>query len=291
MTLVAGALMFSATGVFIALSGANTATTMFFRCLIALPIVGCLAVLEVRRRGALPWPYIWKHSVAGAILGVDFALWAQSFTLIGVALGSVLANSHVLVTPLIARALRREAIQAHNVIALAPLLTGVWMVSEAGGHGERAASLMGVALSLGSGIGFSFYVVCTAYGSSTHHVALPVLCNTLSCGIVGTLVGSIFGPVDMQPELRTVAWLAVLTITGQVIGQAAVAAGLPRVGPSTGSAILVLTPVGSVLLAVVTLSERLATFQVFGAMLVIAGVVTVTVGSHRATLRSKLRID
>src|ERR1700746_3349908 len=70
-----GAACISASAILVKLAGTRAATTAFYRCLLALPLLGALAVAEQRRRGPRPLAVRGGAIVAGLLLAVDLVLW------------------------------------------------------------------------------------------------------------------------------------------------------------------------------------------------------------------------
>src|SRR5580704_2579766 len=91
-----GAASISASGVLIKLADTGPATAAFYRCLLALPLLIALAVLEQRKRGPRPGAARRGAFAAGLCLAVDLVLWNHAIAEVGAGVATVLGNLQVL---------------------------------------------------------------------------------------------------------------------------------------------------------------------------------------------------
>ncbi|HEV2239423.1 MAG TPA: EamA family transporter, partial [Streptosporangiaceae bacterium] len=80
---VLGAACISASAILVKLAGTGTATTAFFRCFLALPVLVALAVAEQRRHGPRPAAARGGALLAGLFLAVDLVLWNHTIAEVG----------------------------------------------------------------------------------------------------------------------------------------------------------------------------------------------------------------
>src|SRR5262252_3309169 len=90
-----GAACISASAVLIKLANTGTATAAFYRCLLALPVLAALAVLEQRRRGPRPRNARLGALAAGVFLAIDLVLWNHAIADVGAGIATVLGNLQV----------------------------------------------------------------------------------------------------------------------------------------------------------------------------------------------------
>ena len=114
VVLLAGGAVTSVTGILVKVAGESAATTTMFRCGLALPFLALLAWREWRRHGALSRRVAAAHLFGGAMLGADFALWAQSIEMMGAGIATVVANVQVVVVPLLAWLVFRARIPSRS---------------------------------------------------------------------------------------------------------------------------------------------------------------------------------
>src|SRR5580704_5514085 len=133
----AGASCISASAILVKLAGTGAATTAFYRCGLALPVLVMLALTERRRHGPRPWTAHRGALVAGLLLSVDLVLWNHAIAEVGAGIATVLGNLQVLFVAFTAWILFRERPGRMFLIALPVVMAGVVLVSGLVGSTER----------------------------------------------------------------------------------------------------------------------------------------------------------
>lgn len=95
-----------------------------------------------------------------------------------------------------------------------------------------------------------------------------------------------WGGFDAAPGWGPLGWLALTAVCGQVLGWLLVAVGHPRLHVEVGSALLLLTPVGALLLAAAVLGEVPSALQVLGCVLVLGSAYLTATGNRREVGRN-----
>ena len=113
-----GALGVSTSAIFIDLAGTSPATTTFFRCALAVPLLLPLTVWERRRQGAPTRRQVAYALAAGAFFAGDALWWTQAIGEVGAGLSTVLVNAQVVLVPLLALVLDREPISRRFLASL-----------------------------------------------------------------------------------------------------------------------------------------------------------------------------
>ncbi|WP_305093589.1 DMT family transporter [Prescottella sp. R16] len=267
---VSGALAISLTAVFIRASDVSPATSVFFRCLLALPPLALLAWWEHRRNRRVTRQDLTRYLVAGALLGVDFALWSQSIMLIGAGISTVLVNIQVVVVPLLAFLVFGTRIPRRFLGVVPVLFAGIALT---GGIGSGAAAgpnlLWGTVLALLSGVAYAGYIFVVGGSGSADTAGTQVLVSTAAAGIVGSAIGSWWGPIDLAPGWTAFGWLAALAFSAQFVGWILLGRSLPRLAPEVGATLLLLQPVLAIGAAVLMLGERPTALQLTGCAIVV----------------------
>ena len=277
LLVLAGAVATSLTGSLIKLSGVEPATSTFFRCVLALPILGFLALQEFRRHGGIPLRVIAAQVLGGMMLGVDFALWARSIQMIGAGISTVVVNVQVIVVPLLAWIVFRARVPLRFVVAVPFLFAGVALAGGIlGGSGEGDQLFLGTLLSLAAGLAYGIYIFVIGRAGSAHRASSQVFVSTIAAGVVGTAVGSLWGTVDLTPGWPALGWLAALSLSSQVLGWVLIGFALPRLAAEVGATLLLLQPVLAMLFSIVIVHERPSIGQFAGCALVVAAVWMVT---------------
>jgi len=271
MLAVSGAGFISLTAVFIRLADAAPSTAVFFRCLLALPPLALLAWREFRGGNRVTRPDATRYIVAGAMLGVDFALWSQAIMLIGAGISTVLVNVQVVVVPLLSFLFLGTRIPARFVVAVPVLFAGIALTAGvADGMSTGPNLVWGTALALLSGVAYAVYIFVVGGRGSADTAATQVLISTAAAGVVGSALGSLWGPVDLTPGWASFGWLVALALSAQVLGWMLLGRSLPRLAPEVGATLLLLQPVLAIGAAVVLLGERPTVLQLAGCATVVA---------------------
>ncbi|MFC4604166.1 DMT family transporter [Rhodococcus kronopolitis] len=267
---VSGAAFISLTAVFIRLADVTPASAVFYRCLLALPPLAVLAALEWRRTQGVPRRTVLRFVVAGALLGVDFALWSQAILLIGAGISTVLVNVQVVVVPLLSFLIIGTRIPARFVLCVPVLFAGIALAGGFAGGVEAGADLYwGTFLALLSGLAYAGYIFIVGGSGSSRNVAVQVLLSTAAAGFVGSAVGLSWGPIDLTPGWPAFGWLVALALSAQVFGWILLGGSLPRLAPEVGATLLLLQPVLAMVAAVLVVGERPAPLQLLGCVLVV----------------------
>lgn len=267
---VAGAASISLTAVFIRLAEVSPATSVFYRCLLPLPLLALLAWLESRRGQRVTRRDIVRYTVAGVMLGVDFALWSQAIMLIGAGISTVLVNVQVVVVPLLAFLVLGTRVPARFVVVVPMLFVGIALTAGiSDGFSTGTDPVWGAVLALLSGVAYAVYIFVVGGRGSPDTAATQVLVSTAAAGIAGSAIGTHWGTVDLTPGWAPFGWLALLAVSAQFVGWVLLGRSLPRLAPEVGATLLLLQPVLAIAAAMVPLRERPTPLQLVGCAVVV----------------------
>jgi len=279
-----GAACISASAVLIKLANTGTATAAFYRCLLALPLLAALAVLEQRRHGPRPLRARFGPLVAGVFLAIDLVLWNHAIADVGAGIATVLGNLQVVFVAAAAWLLFRERPARRFFFALPVVLAGVVLVSGLADHAHGVHSLAGVEYGLGTSVAYAaFLLILRQTSAATPHVAGPLAEVTLGATAGAAALGLVFGGWQLNIGWHTFGWLLLLALTSQTAGWLLITSSLPRLPAALSSLLLLLQPAASILLAAVVLSERPSPLQLAGAVLVCTGVLAASRAAPRPT--------
>ena len=279
-----GAACISASAVLIKLANTGTATAAFYRCLLALPLLAALAVLEQRRHGPRPLRARFGPLVAGVFLAIDLVLWNHAIADVGAGIATVLGNLQVVFVAAAAWLLFRERPARRFFFALPVVLAGVVLVSGLADHAHGVHSLAGVEYGLGTSVAYAaFLLILRQTSAATPHVAGPLAEVTLGAAAGVAALGLVFGGWQLNIGWHTFGWLLLLALTSQTAGWLLITSSLPRLPAALSSLLLLLQPAASILLAAVVLSERPSPLQLAGAVLVCTGVLAASRAAPRPT--------
>jgi drug/metabolite transporter (DMT)-like permease len=221
----------------------------------------------------------------------DLILWHHSIDDVGAGLATVLANIQVVIVPLVAWAILAERPSRRVLAALPIALAGVLLISgvlEQGAYGRAPGR--GAAFGLGAGLAYvGFLLLLRRSNADLRRVAGPLFEATAVATVCSVVAGLIIGDADLAPGWPGIGWLIVLALTSQVIGWLLITTSLPRLPAAITSLTLTVQPVGSVVLAVVILSEAPTALQLVGVAVVLAAVITATAPGVRGLPKQVLR--
>jgi drug/metabolite transporter (DMT)-like permease len=281
-----GAASISASAVLIKLADTGPATAAFYRCLLALPLLIALAVLEQRKRGPRQAAARRRAFVAGLFLAVDLVLWNHAIAEVGAGVATVLGNLQVLFVAFAAWALFRERPERRFLIFLPIVMAGVVLVSGMiGGDGGGTHPLAGIAYGLGTSVAYAvFLLILRRSSASTPHVAGPLAEATAGAALGALLLGLVFGGLQLRIGWPSLGWLLLLALLSQTLGWLLITSSLPRLPAAISSLTLLLQPAAAMLLAFLVLGERASLIQIAGAVVVCTGVLTIslTASTQRA---------
>jgi drug/metabolite transporter (DMT)-like permease len=103
--------------------------------------------------------------------------------------------------------------------------------------------------------------------------------DVIAAAAVGSLVGgALWHGVQVAPGWSAVGWLALVALTGQLLGWLLVALCSPRLPSGVGAALLLLTPVGALALGAAVLGERPTPLQLAGCALLLGAAYVASTG-------------
>jgi drug/metabolite transporter (DMT)-like permease len=283
-----GALCVSASAVLLRLADTTPATASAIRCLLALPVVGVLAARE-RRSAGRPSPRGYASAAAcGVMFAGDMLLWTQAIPEVGAGLSTVLVNAQVALVPLLAWLIDREPVQRRFLFALPVVTVGVVMAGGILEHGLSGTDpALGTVHAVGAALCYSGFLFLLRRGGQAGQPMQTYAAVLFTAAATAVAVGPSWYGLELRPGWATMGWLVAVTVTGQLLGWLLVAYFTPELPSEVGSALLLLTPVGAVLLGMVALAERPSMLQLAGcALILVAGYAGTAFAPGRNTQRT-----
>ena len=275
LLVVTGAGCLSGSAMFVKLADVGAGTAAFLRCAVALVALVPLAVYEYRRHGPLD-PSLRRYAlVAGAFLGLDYAVWMQAILDVGAGIATVLNNVQVIAFPVLALALGSVPIQRRFLIACPVLLAGIALTGGVLSHNPHAVhQVRGAVLGVASGLAYAVYLYLNRLSGqrSPQHVVAPVCAATGAAAVVTGIAGTVTRGITVDLPAMSWVWIVALALVGQVVAWLLLAAGTPRLAPNTSAALLLLQPVLAVGLGLMVLHETPTASQLVGCVLVLVGI-------------------
>jgi drug/metabolite transporter (DMT)-like permease len=279
--LAIGAVCIAASAVLLGLAATTPATASAARCLLALPVMVILAPLERRRHGRLSTVDCVSAAACGVLFAGDMLWWTQAIPEVGAGLSTVLVNTQVAIVPLLAWLVDHERIRARFLWSLPAILGGVLLAGGVFEHGVGGSDPMaGTIHAMVAAVCYSGFLFLLRRGGQQSHRPMQTYTVVLTtAAVVALAVGLLGHSLTFAVGWPTAGWLALVTITGQLLGWLLVAFCSPKLPSDVSSALLLLTPIGAVLFSAVALAERPSPLQLAGCALVL-------VASYVGTARS-----
>lgn len=272
------------------LAQATPSTAAFLRCALAIIALAPFAVAEVSRRGLPGRRTVGVAAAAGAFLGLDYIMWAQSVYDAGVGVSTVLISVQVVVFPALVWLLHRQHPGRLFLWCMPVMLVGMLLTGGAFGVDPGAtAPLRGAILGVLSGVLYGVYI----YGTYRCRVldpgliVTPVLVATTSAGAVTLIGGLILGGFDF--DLGVGGWAAMvgLAVLGQAGAWGLLAVFSTRLPVTETASLMLAQPITAVLLGTLLAGEQLGIGQWAGIAVVIAVVWLVSGGMRLLRTRGR----
>jgi drug/metabolite transporter (DMT)-like permease len=269
--LAVGAVCISASAVLLSLAAATPASASAARCLLALPVMTIFARFEPQRQGRLSAGDCVSAAVCGVLFAGDMLWWTQAIPEVGAGLSTVLVNTQVAIVPMLAWLVDHERIRARFLWSLPAILGGVLLAGGVFEHGVGGSDpTSGTIHAIFAAVCYSGFLFLLRRGGQQSDRPLQTYTVVLAtAAIVALAVGLLGNSLMFAVGWSTAGWLALVTITGQLLGWVLVALCSPKLPSDVSSALLLLTPIGAVLFGAVVLAERPSPLQLAGCALVL----------------------
>lgn len=241
-----------------------------FACLLLGIILLKPALLRVNRRD-IPW------FIAMGVISVGFlhVIWTINILWNGAALATVFqANAPIFVT-IIAWLIWRESLSMRKVGAITLALIGTALVARLDTHGTIRLSIMGLVIGLTSALSYGLYSI---FGKKLGGTYNPWTVLVYSFGFATLVlfpfqIGSSLLKTITLPVLLS---FAALVLFPTLLGYGLYTIGLGRLPASTAAIVATAEIPFAAIYAYFALGERLTSWQILGAILIVGGVILVS---------------
>jgi len=262
-------------------AGANPATFLFIRFLIASPVM----FLLMKARGfAFPRGKLLVSLIliGGIGLAGTTLCFYTAIQLAPVNLIIVIAYMYPTVVTLLSAVFLRQPITGYKTAALLMTIIGILFTigMDSGGY------FPGIILAICAAIFYSFYLI---FGSLSIQKAGAFPASTVIILASMAIFGIVLGFQDPQWPMNTSGWLAIIAsaLISTVLGLVAFYEGLKRIDTANAAIISTFEVVVAVALAIIILGETLTIPKIFGGGLVISAVI-ILARSEYETARAKI---
>ena len=261
-------------------AGANPATFLFIRFLIASPIMFLIMIARgfTIPRGKL---LVSLALIGGIGLAGTTLCFYTAIHLAPVNLVIVIAYMYPTIVTLLSAVFLRQPITGYKIAALLMTVVGVLFTigMDSGGY------FLGIILAISTAIFYSLYLIL---GSLSIQKAGPFSASTVII-LASTVIYGILGFQDPQWPMNISGWLAIIAsaLISTVLGLIAFFEGLKRIDTANAAIISTFEVVVAVALAIIILGETLTLPKIFGGCLVISAVI-ILARSEYETARAKI---
>lgn len=268
-------------------NGMNPDSVLFFRYLIAIPIVGAMALmrghsLAVKLCDVLPLVLM------GVITGLSSLTLFQSYNYMNAGIASTILFVYPVLVAILMAVFYHEKMSTLTIVCMIFSLGGIALLSKApdGAH----LSVLGTVLAFTSGLTYAIYIVAA---NRPRFRKLPTLKMLFYVLIFGTVVFAVrlAGPCPFTPPTCRLDWGCVvcLAVLPTAISFGCTTAAIQCIG-STPTAILgALEPLTAILVSIAVFGETVSAVECLGMVMIIVAVTLVATGPQAATALLRIR--
>lgn len=281
---VAGGIVISFSAIIFRLSGVEPVTGAFFRTAYAVPVLAVMWA-TTRTRDTRTARERLAAFAAGVLLAADMTSWLTSVDLIGAGLATLVANTQVVIVPLVTWLVLGEKPHPTALGAMPVVLGGLALTTGLGRSDSYGTSpALGVGLAVMAAVFYSGYLIGFRRASrALVPTTGPLLDATIGAAVASAVIGTVTGRLDLGWAWPAHGWLLASALSSQVLGWLAIAYALPRLPASHTSFAILLQPTLTLLWGALIFSERASGIQWVGVALVVASIAVVTLATGRGS--------
>ncbi|MDL2220981.1 DMT family transporter [Parabacteroides sp. OttesenSCG-928-N08] len=270
-------------------AGMNPDSVLFFRYLIAIPILGVM----IKIRGgdfAIRRKEILLLAVMGLLVSISSLSLFQSYHYMDAGIASTLLFVYPVMVALIMALFFRERVTLLTTGCLLMTLGGIALLYR-GGDGS-SLSLTGMLLVMTSALTYAIYIVGINRPLLKNVPTLKVTCYVLSFGLLLFLVRVDFGTSLIIPAPdKWYLWLNIISLAvfPTVISFACTTGAVQYIGSTPTALLGALEPVTAIFFGVLLFGEILTVRLVAGILLIIFAVTLIVGGSNIQSYLVRLR--
>lgn len=268
----------------IGLKGMGLTAIAFWRMLFA-GVLFLIIMLWSGKKLTLDRRNILWAALAGLFFTLDLTVWHRSIMYAGAGISTILGNTQVFNTAILAYFLFREKPSLKFFIAAITAMIGVILLSGIGSDITFTYRyVLGIMFGLLTGILYAFYLVTlrkvNSSGSKPDAMAF-IAWVCLFC-VVFMGVASLFESESFMP-VRSVdwLWLFLLALLVQVLGWWAIFVSLSNIEASKVGLVLLLQPTLATIWGYLIFRENLTSLQIIGGIITIASIYFGTVSRRK----------
>ncbi|MEJ2696454.1 MAG: DMT family transporter [Candidatus Sulfobium sp.] len=254
----------------------TSTVSAFYRAFYAALFFLIISLFRYRREKG-PGHYRWlpPSLAAGVFLGIDLTVWHKTIIFLGAGPATFLGNSQVIFVTLFAAFIFREKMPAVYYMAVAMVLTGLYLLTPAAPL--SAGRMKGYVMGLTVGFTYAGMLISLRYAKTLSAGEYPEL---LSLGAIFSAAASVIAlyaaAVEHSALLlwdgRSHAIMMATAFMCQTLGWYLITKSITEIPAHEGSLLLLLQPLLATLWGCIFFLEPLGLLQVLGIVLTLAGI-------------------
>ena len=280
LVLAGGAVCISFAPVFVRLlgdSGQLGPTAIGFWRLFFGAIILMSATKITNRSLRVSRPVLLRAALAGFIFFLDLYCWHRSVLFVGAGISTILGNTQVFGTAILAWFIFKERPKLAFVIAAIFGIVGVVLLVGVGSDVIFTSTYtQGVIFGVLTGVAYSCYIITikSARQQDEHHDVLSLMMWVSLFGAIFMGIATIITEPDtmIPPNINSWLLLISLALVAQALGWWAISSALPRLAAARSGLILLLQPVLATVWGYLIFTEKLLLLQIVGAAITLAAI-------------------
>ena len=285
LSLVLGIIFLSISPLFVRWADAPGIVTSFFRMTTVVIITGLIFLIGKKSVVGQGLPRkLWLLPILGGVFsGIDHTLWSTSIETTYVANATLLNYIAPLWVGLIAIFILKEKYKGYFWVGMALVLMGAWIISGVNFSDLSTFSILGEGFAILSSVFYAGYFILSQRSRKNFSVMSYLLISSIAAMVVLFIIIISTGHTVFGYSGRTYLLFLLAGIISQFGGYYCINYALGEIPASIVSALLILQPVLTALLADRFVGEPISVGQLLGGGLVLAGVYVLNASKQSET--------
>ena len=285
LALVLGIIFLSISPLFVRWADAPGIVTSFFRMTTVVIITGLIFLIGKKPVAGQGLPRkLWLLPILGGVFsGIDHTLWSTSIETTYVANATLLNYIAPLWVGLIAIFILREKYKGYFWVGMAFVLSGAWIISGVNFSDLSTFSVRGEGFAILSSVFYAGYFILSQRSRKHFSVMSYLLISSIAAMVVLFIIIIITGHTVFGYSGQTYLLFLLAGVISQFGGYYCINYALGEIPASIVSALLILQPVLTALLADRFVGEPIGVGQLLGGGLVLAGVYVLNASKQSET--------
>ena len=259
-----------------ALQELSASTFNAYRFIVGATVMLPFVVKKIIHSTRLDWS---MGSLAGLVLFLAFTFQTSGIVYTTASNAAFITGLAVIFTPFLAKVLLKEQPKRQQIIGAVLAAIGLAMLTI-----KNLSVHLGEALILVCAIFTALHIIVLAKVSKNHDVALLAFIQVFVVAVLSMLWAYMAGQVTMPHMPQTYSTIMIMGIAGTAIAYFVQTKAQVNTAPNKIALIIVLEPLFGGLFGYLLAGDRLTTFNVFGALLIIIAMVITEVKVNKRSL-------